>query len=69
VVQEVRDLLEGGMLGEVGDLVPDVGKGALLAVDVGDLRVGRDDLSESLVGHAPPSSGPSVGRAGTRLPG
>ena len=54
MMEEVDDLLERGMLGEVLDLVPDVGERPLLAVDVGELGVGRDDLSEPLVGHDPP---------------
>ena len=56
-MEEVDDLLVRGMLGQVLDLVADVGERPLLAVDVGELGVGRDDLSEPLVGHDPPFSG------------
>ena len=60
VVQQVDDLLERGVSGEILDPVPHVRQGALLAVDVGQVGVGRDDLSEPLVGHDPPFSGDPV---------
>src|ERR671936_198627 len=52
LVQEVDDLLERGVLGQVLDRIPDVPQAAVRPVDVGDLCLGGDDLAESLVGHA-----------------
>jgi hypothetical protein len=69
MMEEVDDLLEGGVLREVLDLVADVGEGSLLAIDVGELGVCGDDLSEPLVGHDPPFSGDPFGRVPASLPG
>src|SRR5512132_339689 len=60
VVEEVDDLLEGRVPGEVGDVVPDVPEPALEPVDVGDARLRRNDLAEALVGHETRIVGRSV---------
>ncbi len=39
MVEEVDDLFEGGVRSEVVDVVADVGKDALLAVDVAEIAV------------------------------
>jgi hypothetical protein len=73
-MEQVDDLLEGGVGGEVLDLVPDVGERALRPVDVGQVGVRRDDLSEPFVRHGLSRSlvalwspsGPSPRRSGPR---
>jgi hypothetical protein len=50
-MQQVDDFLEGGVGGEVGDLVPDVPQTTGVAVDVGHGAVGSDDLAEALLAH------------------
>ena len=53
VMEEVDDLFERGVFGQVRDVVADVPQRPSIAVDVGDLRLRGDDLAESLVGHVP----------------
>jgi isocitrate dehydrogenase (NAD+) len=48
VVQQVDGLFEGGVLGQVGDVVAGVEELALAAVDVGDPGLGGDHALESL---------------------
>ena len=69
MVEEVDDLLERGVVGQVLDLVPDVGERSLLAVDVGDLGIGCDDFSEPLVCHDPPFPQARTDGSGASLPG
>ena len=52
VVEEVDDLFEAGVAGEVGDVIADVPEAARLPVDVGDARLRGDDLAQPLLGHA-----------------
>jgi hypothetical protein len=48
VVEQVDGLLEGGVGGQVGDVVAGVEQLALPAVDVGDPGLGGDHALESL---------------------
>ena len=51
VVEEEAGLLEGGVGGEVVDVVADVPELAELAVDVADRGLGRDDVRKALLAH------------------
>ena len=71
VVEEVDDLLERGVRGQVADLVADVPQAPVLPVDVRDLRLGGDDVAHALVGHgariaAVPVDGPHARTAHDR---
>ena len=54
-MEEVDDLFEGRVWGQVVDVVPDVEEASHLAVDVGYRRLCGDDVLESFASHEAPS--------------
>jgi hypothetical protein len=53
LVQQVHDLLVGRPPRQVVDVVADVPQAAGLTIDVGEPRLGRNDLAKTLVRHDP----------------